>query len=68
MEDDLPDAFFLEKGTPEEQRTKRARFMELKDEVHRAFSKDKAKLHRSGFSSSSSSSFKDRVSCKVQKL
>ncbi|KAK6150202.1 hypothetical protein DH2020_017727 [Rehmannia glutinosa] len=68
MEDDLPDAFYLDKGTPEEQRLKRTRFMELKDEVHKAFNKDKAKLHRSGFSSSSSSSFKDRVSCKVQKL
>ncbi|XP_073061188.1 BTB/POZ domain and ankyrin repeat-containing protein NPR1-like [Primulina eburnea] len=55
MEDDLPDIVYLEKGTSEEQRTKRTRFMELKDEVHRAFSKDKADLHRSGFCSSSSS-------------
>ncbi|KAL8508207.1 hypothetical protein ACS0TY_018700 [Phlomoides rotata] len=50
MEDDLPDAFYLETGTPEEQKMKRMRFMELKDEVHKAFNKDKAKLHRSGFS------------------
>ncbi|XP_073058450.1 BTB/POZ domain and ankyrin repeat-containing protein NPR1-like [Primulina eburnea] len=56
MEDDLPDIVYLEKGTSDEQRMKRMRFMELKDEVHRAFSKDKAKLHRSGFCSSSSSS------------
>lgn len=64
MEDDLPDALYLETGTPEEQKMKRTRFMELRDEVHRAFNKDKAKLHRSGFSSSSSS-FKDCISYKV---
>ncbi|KAL2244551.1 UNVERIFIED_CONTAM: BTB/POZ domain and ankyrin repeat-containing protein NPR1 [Sesamum indicum] len=68
MEDDLPDAFYLEKGTPEEQRMKRMRYMELKDEVNRAFNKDKAELHRSGFSSSYSASFKERTSYKVQKL
>ncbi|XP_020240582.1 regulatory protein NPR3 [Cajanus cajan] len=56
MEDDLPDLFYLEKGTQEEQRIKRARFMELKDDVHKAFSKDKADFSRSGISSSSSSS------------
>ncbi|XP_047954283.1 BTB/POZ domain and ankyrin repeat-containing protein NPR1-like [Salvia hispanica] len=66
MEDDLPDALYLEMGTPEEQKMKRTRFMELKDEVHRAFSKDKAKLHRSGFSSSSSS-FKD-IPHKIYKI
>ncbi|KAJ9168594.1 hypothetical protein P3X46_020095 [Hevea brasiliensis] len=54
MEDDLPDLFFLEKGTPDEQRIKRMRFMELKEDVHRAFNKDKAE--HSVFSSSSSSS------------
>ncbi|KAL0352704.1 UNVERIFIED_CONTAM: BTB/POZ domain and ankyrin repeat-containing protein NPR1 [Sesamum angustifolium] len=66
MEDDLPDAFYLEKGTPEEQRMKRMRYMELKDEVNRAFNKDKAELHRSGFSSSYSASFKERTSYKVR--
>lgn len=66
MEDDLPDTFYLEKGTQEEQRMKRMRFMELKDEVHKAFNKDKAELRRSGFSSSSSC--KDRMSCKARKL
>ncbi|KAL1537582.1 Nitrogen permease reactivator protein [Salvia divinorum] len=66
MEDDLPDTLYLETGTPEEQKMKRTRFMELKDEVHRAFSKDKAKLHRSGFSSSSSS-FKDCIPHKIYK-
>lgn len=55
MEDDLPDTLYLETGTPEEQKMKRSRFIELRDEVHKAFNKDKAKLHRSGFSSSSSS-------------
>lgn len=56
MEDDLPDLFFLETGTPDEQKIKRMRFMELKDEVHKAFSKDKAELNLSGLTSSSSSS------------
>ncbi|RZB64339.1 Regulatory protein NPR3 isoform B [Glycine soja] len=56
MEDDLPDLFYLEKGTNEEQRIKRTRFMELKDDVHKAFNMDKAEFSRSGISSSSSSS------------
>ncbi|KAL7588160.1 hypothetical protein Lser_V15G39913 [Lactuca serriola] len=51
MEDDLPDLFYLEKGTPEEQEIKRTRFVELKEDVQRAFTKDKAELHR-GLSSS----------------
>ncbi|KAM0004740.1 putative chromatin remodeling & transcription regulator ABTB family [Helianthus debilis subsp. tardiflorus] len=42
MLDDLPDVFYLEKGTPEEQVIKRTRFVELKEDVQRAFSKDKA--------------------------
>ncbi|KAI3436921.1 uncharacterized protein J3R85_005963 [Psidium guajava] len=56
MEDDLPDLCYLEKGTPDEQRIKTRRFMELKDDVHKAFSKDKAVMSQSGLSSSSSSS------------
>ncbi|KAG6747335.1 hypothetical protein D5086_027438 [Populus alba] len=56
MEDDLPDLFYLEKGTPDEQRIKRTRFMELKEDVQRAFTKDKAEIKRTGLSSSSSSS------------
>ena len=69
MEDDLPDLFYLEKGTLDEQRIKRTRFMELKDDVHRAFTKDKAEFNRSGLSSSSSSSSqKDNVSYKARKL
>lgn len=56
LEDDHPDLFFLQKGTPDEQKIKRMRFCELKDDVLKAFSKDKAKSGRSGLSSSSSSS------------
>lgn len=56
MEDDLPDLFYLEKGTSEEQRIKRKRFKELKMDVQKAFDKDKAaKLNQSGLSPSSSS-------------
>ncbi|KAB5525295.1 hypothetical protein DKX38_023044 [Salix brachista] len=69
MEDDLPDLFYLEKGTPDEQRIKRTRFMELKEDVQRAFTKDKAEINRSGLSSSSSSSsLKDGISNKLRKL
>ncbi|XP_034927243.1 BTB/POZ domain and ankyrin repeat-containing protein NPR1 [Populus alba] len=69
MEDDLPDLFYLEKGTPDEQRIKRTRFMELKEDVQRAFTKDKAEIKRTGLSSSSSSSsLKDGMSNKLRKL
>lgn len=69
MEDDLPDLFYLEKGTLDEQRIKRTRFMELKEDVQRAFNKDKELKNRSGLSSScSSSSLKDNVSNKARKL
>ncbi|XP_028759294.1 regulatory protein NPR3 [Neltuma alba] len=65
MEDDLPDLFYLEKGTPDEQKIKRARFMELKDDVQKAFSKDKA----AGLpSSSSSSSLRGSVNYKARKV
>lgn len=69
MEDDLQDLFFLEKGTKDEQIVKRKRFMELKDDVRKAFTKDKAEFSRSGLcSSSSSSSFKDGAKYKLRKL
>lgn len=69
MEDDLPDLFYLEKGTQEEQRIKRTRFVELKDDVNNAFSKDKAEFSRSGISSSSSSSsLRDSVYYKTRKI
>ncbi|KAI3506315.1 hypothetical protein L1887_28672 [Cichorium endivia] len=44
MSDDFPDLFNLDKGTPEEQVIKQTRFMELKEDVKRAFIKDKAEL------------------------
>ncbi|XP_052295860.1 BTB/POZ domain and ankyrin repeat-containing protein NPR1-like [Citrus sinensis] len=53
---DWSDASFLEKGTPEEQKLKRTRFMELKEDVKKAFYKDMAEKNRSGLSSSTSSS------------
>ncbi|XP_057474088.1 BTB/POZ domain and ankyrin repeat-containing protein NPR1-like [Actinidia eriantha] len=56
LDDDMPDAFFLEKGTTEERRIKKMRFMELKEEVMKAFDKDQAQNNRAGLSSSSSSS------------
>lgn len=55
LDDDMPDVFVLEKGTEEEQRAKKARFMELKDEVQKAFHKDMAENNQSGFSSALSS-------------
>lgn len=69
MEDDLPDLFYLEKGTQEEQRVKRTRFIELKEDVNEAFNKDKAEFSRSGISSSSSSSsFRESVHYKARKM
>lgn len=66
MEDDLPDLFYLEKGSSIEQRMKRRRFMELRDDVQKAFHKDKAESSHSGLSSSSSSSsLKDGVNYKL---
>ncbi|KAI3491987.1 hypothetical protein L1887_43624 [Cichorium endivia] len=45
MEDDLQELFYLEKGTQEERDIKRTRFVELKEDFQRAFTKDKTKLH-----------------------
>ncbi|WOK99560.1 hypothetical protein Cni_G08272 [Canna indica] len=56
LEDDLPDLFYLQKGTPDEQKIKKVRFCELKEDVRKAFSKDKAGNLFSGLSPSSSSS------------
>lgn len=55
-DDEMPDVFFLEKGSEDEQRIKKARFMELKDDVQKAFHKDMAENNHSGFSSTVSSS------------
>ncbi|OMO70442.1 BTB/POZ-like protein [Corchorus capsularis] len=69
MEDDLPDLFYLEKGSPEEQKLKRSRFRELKDDVQKAFTKDKAEFNRTGLtSSSSSSSLRDGGPHKLRRL
>lgn len=69
MEDDLPDLSYLETGTPEEQRIERSRFRELKEDVQRAFKKDKAEFNRNGLSSSSSSSsLRDGGPYKYRKL
>ncbi|PKA50146.1 Regulatory protein NPR3 [Apostasia shenzhenica] len=54
MEDDFPDLFYLQKGTQDQQKIKRMRFCELKEDVRKAFSKDKAENGRSGISSSPS--------------
>uniref|UniRef100_A0A7N0TIJ8 Uncharacterized protein n=1 Tax=Kalanchoe fedtschenkoi TaxID=63787 RepID=A0A7N0TIJ8_KALFE len=69
LEDDMPDLVFLEKGSAEEKRVKRRRFMELKDEVQRAFNKDMAEKNHATLasSSSSSSSLKDGVYAKIRK-
>ncbi|KAJ6850818.1 BTB/POZ domain and ankyrin repeat-containing protein NPR2 isoform X1 [Iris pallida] len=56
MSDDAPDLFHLQKGTPDEQKIKRMRFCELKEDVRKAFSKDKAAPGHPSFCSSSSSS------------
>jgi regulatory protein NPR1 len=45
LEDDMPDGLdklYPQKGTPDEQQVKRMRFSELKEDVRKAFSKDKA--------------------------
>lgn len=69
MEDDLPDLFYLEQGSVDEQKAKKQRFVELKGEVQKAFNKDKAELHRCGLSSSSSSSsLIEGVDYKARKL
>lgn len=44
MEDELLDLDFPEKGTPEEEEIKRTRYIELKEDLQRAFTKDKAEL------------------------
>ncbi|CAN1150866.1 BTB/POZ domain and ankyrin repeat-containing protein NPR1 [Linum perenne] len=68
MEDDLPDVFFLEKGTPDEQRIKRNRYVELKDDVHKAFTKDKAENRNVLSSSSSSASQRDGANKRLRKF
>jgi regulatory protein NPR1 len=68
LEDDLPDGldkFYLQRGTPDEQKVKRMRFCELREDVRKAFSKDKADGSMfSGLSSSSSCSPPQKVAKK----
>ncbi|KAG6507323.1 BTB/POZ domain and ankyrin repeat-containing protein NPR2-like [Zingiber officinale] len=56
LEENLPEPFYLQKGTPDEQKLKKLRFGELKENVRNAFNKDKVESLFSGLSSSSSSS------------
>lgn len=58
---DSLESLMLESGTPEEQTNKKRRYMELKDEVMKAFDKDMAQ-NRVGFSSCSSSSTSPKMS------
>ncbi|KAL2524798.1 Regulatory protein NPR3 [Abeliophyllum distichum] len=66
LEDDTIGTLLLEKGTPEEQRMKRMRYMELKEDVMKAFSKDIAENNWTNLSSSSSCSSSPRIG-KIQK-
>ncbi|TKV92148.1 hypothetical protein SEVIR_9G144900v4 [Setaria viridis] len=50
------DLIYLETGTPEDQHLKRMRFSELKEDVRKAFTKDKAAVTAIASSASSSSS------------
>lgn len=72
LEDDLPDspdALDLQNGTSDEQNVKRMRFCELKEDVRKAFSKDRADNSMfSILSSSSSSSPPPKVAKKWQKF
>ncbi|CAI0401868.1 unnamed protein product [Linum tenue] len=63
MED--PDVVYLDEGTPEEQRMKWTRYVELKDDVQKAFTKDKAE-NRNVLSSSSST--RDGANKRLRKL
>lgn len=55
IQGDLPDLRFLETGTTDEQKIKRQRFLELKEEVQKAFDKDKADKNVYGLPPSSPS-------------
>ncbi|CAH9130527.1 unnamed protein product [Cuscuta epithymum] len=61
LEDDVLDSLMLESGTPEEQSFKKIRYIELKEEVKKAFVKDKA--HWSALSSPPSSASLTPVKC-----
>lgn len=60
MEEYIDDDLHSEKGSPQERRLKRMRYRELKDDVQKAYSKDKeSKIARSCLSASSSLSLRD---------
>ncbi|XP_011085428.1 BTB/POZ domain and ankyrin repeat-containing protein NPR2 [Sesamum indicum] len=69
LEYDTSGSLLLEKGTPEEQRTKRMRYIELKADVMKAFNKDIAENNWVNLSSSPScsSSAKGSMMHKVRK-
>jgi regulatory protein NPR1 len=56
LNEESTDLIFLETGTPEDQHVKRMRFSELKEDVRKAFTKDKAAVAAIASSASSSSS------------
>ncbi|RAL39330.1 hypothetical protein DM860_002863 [Cuscuta australis] len=66
LEDEVLECLMLESGTAEEQRFKKARYIELKEEVHNAFVKDKAE-HKWSLSHHTSSSSTSTKSQKVRK-
>ncbi|PHU11842.1 Regulatory protein NPR3 [Capsicum chinense] len=68
LEDDALDSLMLESGTPEEQRSKKMRYTELKDEFMKAFNKDKAEKYWAGFSTSSSSSSSPKTNVTSNKI
>lgn len=56
LNEESTDLIFLETGSPEDQHVKRMRFSELKEDVRKAFTKDKAAVQAIASSASSSSS------------
>ncbi|KAL5209936.1 hypothetical protein ABZP36_005559 [Zizania latifolia] len=58
LNEESTDLVFLESGTPEDQQVKRMRFSELREDVRKAFTKDKAASSAISSSTSSSSSLR----------
>lgn len=67
LQDEMHGTLLLEEGPPEEQSVKKMRYMELKDEVMKAFDKDKAENNWPNFSSSSSCSSFPKAGIKSRK-
>ncbi|KAJ8758790.1 hypothetical protein K2173_000511 [Erythroxylum novogranatense] len=68
MDDDFLDLFDLERGTPDEQGIRRTRYMELKEDIHKAFDKDKAEKNYVLSSASSTTCPKGPLSKRPRKL